>query len=647
MLRSADPHMTPDRDAQDSAHLPSPRAAFVAALVFLAVALLLLPWEDVLLLACNEAFQSSAPFWEFVENWTPLLLLATAIPLGAWLLFRARTRAFRTRGLILLAVPLLAISAGEALKSAIARPRPMSEELGLVARGLATADPLVDCRSFPSGHVITTTAVFASLVILFSRRRAARWLLLGIPLLMLDRLALARHFPSDVLCGAALACAVTAFALRVLRHGVAPVAARWRPAFGLLLVLALGFAVAKPVRVVDGSGEELDGFASGARWERVLAEPVLGPALALARSATPRALAEAALPLLALALVVVLLLPARNWRCRFLRGALLLAWAGLVAGAVVLGLAPGDRWHSTERGLFLDLHTHGGDPVDGRADARELVGALAARGIDVVGLTHHDAVAPAFSPSAGVVVLEALEWSAGVAHTGGVMPHFLCFGERVALEDAARSATGFAARTALSTADLLAEVRALKERGLVVVVAHDAATRSAWKPGGRLAGLPSRADYVAAGVDGFEVRHRAVPGSKAEKQDAESLFALCKKHSLLGLGASDSHGPVRGSPCVTFFPGEFSPELAARQGEVLQRLREHGAHTALLVAAPTDGLRGGTLLPVEIAWDYLRSMPGTARLAWLGWAVLVTLLLSRTQATACARTDAAGAPSAR
>lgn len=612
-----------------------------------AAAFAFLPWEDAFLLGCNRACQSSALIWECIEDWTPLLMLATALSLGAWLVLRARTRAFRTRGLILLAVPLLAISAGEALKTAFARPRPMSEALGLVARGLATAEPLVDTRSFPSGHVITTTAVLASLVILLSGRRAARWLLLGIPLLMLDRLALARHFPSDVLCGAALACVVTALVLRVLRNGIDPVAARWKPAFGLLLILALGFALAKPVHVVGGDGEELAEFASTARWERLIFEPVFGPALALARTATPRALAEAAWPFLAAALVLLLLLPARKVRTRCLRAALLLVWAGLVAGVVLLGLAPGDRWRADGSGLFFDLHTHGGDPVDGKVASEPLLLALGARGIDVVGLTHHDAVASCSSGAGSVLGIEALEWSAGVTHGGGVMPHFLCFGERAALEDAARSAVNFAARARISAAELLAEVRALKQRGLVVVVAHDAATRKVWKPGARLAALPTRPEYVAAGVDGFEVRHRALPGSKVEEQDAEGLFALCKQHRLLALGASDSHGPVSGSPCVTFLPGEFGSDPVTRRSEVLQRLAAHGPHQALLVAAPSDGLRGGSLLPAEIAWDYLRSMPGAARIAWLCWAVLVTLVLTGRRRGSSTSNVADPEPSAR
>jgi membrane-associated phospholipid phosphatase len=589
------------------------------------------PFEDALLLYCNRVCGSSQWLWAFLEEWTPLALLSTALGLGAVLLFFASTRAVRTRGLLLVALPLCAITIAEVLKQAIVRPRPMSAAYDLAARGLSSAEPLIDERSFPSGHVVTTAAVLTAFVVLFSAQRAWRWLLLGVPVLMLDRLALARHFPSDVLAAAALAFATAAVLLHLLRNGLAEVPARWKLPLALVIALGVGFAVAKPARVLDSWGAPVEGVTCAPQWQRLALEPIMGPALALARVAEPRALATALWPWLGAALLVIALLPAPCLRRRALRCAGCLLWAALVGAAGYWGLAPGDRWHATRAGIFVDLHTHGGDAVDGTITAHELVSRAAARGVEAIALTHHDAVAGPQQFSENVAVLSGLEWSADVLNRQGVMPHFLVFGEPAALSTAAVRAKELAAGERVRPEEILAEIRVMKAMDLTVVVAHDVATRSAWSEGGRVLRLPTEREYIDAGVDGFEVLHRAVPSSKRVRAANESLASLCRESRLLALGSTDAHGPFAGSPCITFLPGDFSPDPKRRAEEVLEHLRTRKAHQALLLAQPSANFRGGATLPLEVGWDYLRTMPGFARLSWLAWAALLTLLFSATR----------------
>ena len=623
--------MLPPVSAENTRVLPSPRAALWAAVVLGGLALASLPFEDALLLYTNRVCASSQWLWAFLEEWTPLVLLSTALGLGAVLVFFASTRAVRTRGLLLVSLPLCAITIAEVLKQAIARPRPMSAAYDLAARGLSSAEPLIDGRSFPSGHVVTTAAVLTAFVVLFSAKRAWRWLLLGVPVLMLDRLALARHFPSDVLAAAALAFATAALLLHILRNGIGEVPARWKLAFALLLALSNGFAVAKPSRVLDAWGASVEGVSSAPQWQRLALEPIMGPALAIARVAEPRAFAMALWPWLGVVLLVVALLPADSLRRRGLRCAGCLLWAALVGTVGYWGLAPGDRWHATSPGIFVDLHTHGGDAVDGTISAHALVSRASARGVDALALTHHDAVAGPQKVSEDVAVLSALEWSADVLNKHGVMPHFLVFGESAALSTAAVRAKELAAQDRVRPEEVLAEIRVMKAMDLTVVVAHDVATRSAWSEGGRLLRVPTEREYIDAGVDGFEVLHRAVPTSSRVRAANESLAALCRQSGLLALGSTDAHGPFAGSPCITFLPGVFSADPQRRAEEVLEHLRTRKAHQALLLAQPSANFRGGATLPLEVGWDYLRSMPGFARLSWLAWAAVLTWLFSATR----------------
>ena len=86
-------------------------------------------------------------------------------------------------------------------KRVVARPRPYTSDLTVESLGT----PL-DKYSFPSGHCMTAAAVCVTIGAAFPSSTP-----LGILLLVFigwARLACAHHYPSDVLCGAALGAAI-------------------------------------------------------------------------------------------------------------------------------------------------------------------------------------------------------------------------------------------------------------------------------------------------------------------------------------------------------------------------------------------------------------------------------------------------------
>lgn len=79
------------------------------------------------------------------------------------------------------------------LKRVVRRPRPDDERITI---GVSTPSKL----SFPSSHATSTTAALVSLSTLAGRRTP----LLGVPLMMLSRMILGVHYPTDVAVGALL-----------------------------------------------------------------------------------------------------------------------------------------------------------------------------------------------------------------------------------------------------------------------------------------------------------------------------------------------------------------------------------------------------------------------------------------------------------
>ncbi len=89
------------------------------------------------------------------------------------------------------------------IKRAVRRPRP--EHMDDPRPALAVQFAESDWHSFPSGDVLVTTALIAVLWGTLGRSACMSWLWLIPALVALQRLAAARHFPSDVLAAFLLA----------------------------------------------------------------------------------------------------------------------------------------------------------------------------------------------------------------------------------------------------------------------------------------------------------------------------------------------------------------------------------------------------------------------------------------------------------
>ncbi|MBV7296070.1 phosphatase PAP2 family protein [Corynebacterium sp. TAE3-ERU12] len=92
-------------------------------------------------------------------------------------------------------------AASVVLKRIVRRPRPHDPRIVI---GVATPSTL----SFPSSHATSTTAALVAI----SRITGSRAPLLGVPAIMVSRLVLGVHYPTDVAAGAALGIASAAIA---------------------------------------------------------------------------------------------------------------------------------------------------------------------------------------------------------------------------------------------------------------------------------------------------------------------------------------------------------------------------------------------------------------------------------------------------
>ncbi|MEZ2122565.1 MULTISPECIES: phosphatase PAP2 family protein [unclassified Corynebacterium] len=87
------------------------------------------------------------------------------------------------------------------IKRVVRRKRPHDSRIRI---GVSTPSKL----SFPSSHATSTTAA----LIAVNRATGSRWPLVGVPVMMLSRMVLGVHYPTDVVAGATLG-AVTADAV--------------------------------------------------------------------------------------------------------------------------------------------------------------------------------------------------------------------------------------------------------------------------------------------------------------------------------------------------------------------------------------------------------------------------------------------------
>jgi undecaprenyl-diphosphatase len=132
----------------------------------------------------------------------------------------------RFSALLLLIATWGGVAINSILKSTFDRPRPQVFEWG--AQVLTS--------SFPSGHAMTATITYGTVAYLaarLQRRRLARWITLlaaglMIFLICVSRLYLGVHYPTDVVAGALMGLAWTAFCMAVL-EGIQVFGKRFRP----------------------------------------------------------------------------------------------------------------------------------------------------------------------------------------------------------------------------------------------------------------------------------------------------------------------------------------------------------------------------------------------------------------------------------
>lgn len=187
--------------SRSSAWLAAAATAALAALTTVVVAVDRLPGERRLLRAGAVAPDgTAATWWQVVSDATGTAPLLAVAAMGCVVLVAARQHA----SAFFLAVSGVGVAVlTPLLKALVGRERP-----GVVAL------PADLSPSYPSGHTAMTAAVLGAAVVVLARRVSARTravVVAGTALLLVvvaaSQLALARHFPSDLVAGWLLAAA--------------------------------------------------------------------------------------------------------------------------------------------------------------------------------------------------------------------------------------------------------------------------------------------------------------------------------------------------------------------------------------------------------------------------------------------------------
>jgi membrane-associated phospholipid phosphatase len=193
------------------------------------------PLDEQLFLAINGLGDGPEWLYEALDPHSRNYLLLVAI---ATLGVLAATRSLRFAGGALLAMAFAGVFADlvlEVIQLAVDRPRP-EEALGVEA-ALSHGRHWAHIPSFPSGHLIVTTALVAAAAAMAPRLRAP---LLGyLAAVAVTRMTFGAHFPLDVLIGTIVGRQVGLFAVALTRAGrLLPAAARAEEAPAAQLVTA-------------------------------------------------------------------------------------------------------------------------------------------------------------------------------------------------------------------------------------------------------------------------------------------------------------------------------------------------------------------------------------------------------------------------
>ncbi|HEY6014906.1 MAG TPA: phosphatase PAP2 family protein [Candidatus Limnocylindrales bacterium] len=135
------------------------------------------------------------PVWRLLSDSANYPLIAIGVGIVLWLLLHGERREA-----ILVVVVLAAATAGsEAVKQLVGRDRPLG------------TDPTIPgvVYSYPSGHTLEAATIYGIIAILIWRGRWPRWMKVAIAVVFtvlvvlvgVARVALAEHYPTDVLAG--------------------------------------------------------------------------------------------------------------------------------------------------------------------------------------------------------------------------------------------------------------------------------------------------------------------------------------------------------------------------------------------------------------------------------------------------------------
>lgn len=276
------------------------------------------------------------------------------------------------------------------------------------------------------------------------------------------------------------------------------------------------------------------------------------------------------------------------WWRRLLRavGGAAAAWAVVVA--TVLAPRPVPRLRVTGPGLtVLDYHAHTRASHDGRRGfgPAELAAWHAAQGFDATYVTDHNIVF-AFPVETAIPLLPGVEWSVHRQHVVALGP----------VRDLDR------AKYSGTTANLLGIFAELHRQGALGI----ASLPEYW--------ANHREDleqFVAAGVDGFEIVNCSPKGLRFARASRRSVIELAAPANLLLVGASDNHGWGKVT-CVW---------NVTRAG--LEGFRANRVLARPLALAQGDAAAWAA--PLSQWWLMFRGLGWDERAGWLTWIALITI----------------------
>ncbi len=589
--------MSAHGNSGDSGGANLPRLATVSVMLLaLAFACHVSGLDDQVVRALNPDHPSAL---DGVNRWLnangPRLLVAvnTAVLAVALLLTRAPSLRFAPLVALVTFVPLQLVV--RLLKGTSARPRPL-----LHLDGLREIVALADTRSFPSGDAATAFVMLLPWA-LAARGPLRAALLAPAVSVLLSRVSLAVHHPSDVLAGAALGILATGAIVRLLAPRREAIA---RSGFGvrhpwfvaLMGILVITLYLDRPFAVTDlRTGSAAAEFRFRSEPLRTVFEPLVGPVLHVSGLSGITGSATRCLPWL-LAGAVLWIVSAGN---RGRRRRMLMALGAACVLAVPVAVTPVRRailtaagglpsGHLTARGpgIFFDTHIHHGDPRDGLGTLEGGLRKARRTGFGAVFVTHHDRA------HRGGPGFPGMEWSPDIRAT-----HLLLLGG-----DPDRYPPPH-------VRDWQEALRAGREAGAVVIAAHP------WRADPY---VPPR-DFALAGVDGFEISNRGPLEDPGQAAVAAEARRLAVGRGLILTAGTDDHGWQPFVRSWNFAPGLPRPDTGLE--EVMAALRARRTVPLALEQRRSAGGFRVLVEPFALAADYFAGLPRPSRVSWALWAV--------------------------